>query len=576
MYAAPLADIKATLTHMIEADRLSSTELFADATEETANAVIEEAAKLAAGVMAPLNVVGDTVGSKLENGVVRTPEGFKEAYAQIAEGGWVGIAADPEHGGMGLPATYAAAVAEMMAGANLALSLCPLLSQGSIEALEKHGTPEQKALYLPKLTSGEWTGAMCLTEPQAGSDVGALKTKAEPVGDGTYKIEGGKIWISWGDHDAAENVVHLVLARLPGAPAGSKGISLFLCPKFLPNEDGSLGPRNDFKVVSLDHKLGLHASPTCVMAYEGATGWLIGEENNGLACMFTMMNNARLGVGLEGVGVAEAAFQRALAWALERKQGRTPVGDGSGPITDFADVRRMLIEMAGLTQASRAIAYACAYHLDMARAAPTAEERAEAKAMGAFLTPLAKAFGTDVGNEVSHLGVQVHGGMGFIEETGAAQHSRDVRVTAIYEGTNGIQAMDLIGRKLADGGEAARRALDWAAEVATSLAAGSPKLQGAAQELAVAVGAARETTAWMLGAEPNDRAAGGVDYLRLLSYTLGGMWLLKAAARTQDPRRIAIARSFAARRLPEARALAARATRGAADLYAIDAEALAS
>ncbi|MCI4663450.1 MAG: acyl-CoA dehydrogenase [Neomegalonema sp.] len=575
MYAAPLADIKATLEQMIEAGRLSQTELFADATPETVEAVVAEAAKLAESAMAPINHSGDQEGSRLENGVVRTPTGYKEAYAQIAEGGWVGMAADPEHGGMGLPITVMSAVNEMMASANLSLSLCPLLSQGAIEALEKHGTPEQKALYLPKLISGEWNGAMNLTEPQAGSDVGALRTKAEPVGDGSYRIEGGKIWISWGDNDCASSTVHLVLARLPGAPAGSRGISLFVVPKFLPNADGGLGERNALKVVSLDHKMGLHGSPTCVMAYEGATGWLVGEENKGLACMFTMMNNARLGVGIEGVGIAEMATQKAMAFAMERRQGKTPTQDGQGTIVEFADVRRMLMDMASLTQAARAIAYACAFQLDMARAAPTAEARADAAAMGAFLTPLAKAFGTDVGIEVAQLGVQVHGGMGFIEETGAAQYSRDVRVTAIYEGTNGIQAMDLVGRKLADGGAAAERALGAAAELATAMAAGAAALQGPAMALAEAVGAARETTRWMLEAAPNDRAAGGVDYLRLLSLTFGGMYLLRAA-KGGDPRRVALARSFAARRLPEVKALAVRATQGAEDLYALDAQTLST
>ncbi|MEM6945780.1 MAG: acyl-CoA dehydrogenase family protein, partial [Pseudomonadota bacterium] len=365
-YLVPTAEME-RLARRLGHDRLAETERFAEATPDMRSAILTEAAKLAEEVMAPLNRGSDLEGARLENGVVRCSPGFDACYQAIAEGGWVGLTADPEHGGMGLPRSLSVMVNEMMSSACLSLSLCTLLSGGQIEALEAHGAPELKALYLPKLTSGAWTGTMNLTEPQAGSDVGALRTKAEPAGDGTYRITGQKIWISWGDHDVAENVVHLVLARLPGAPAGSKGVSLFLVPKRIPDADGKPGVANSLQTVSLEHKMGLHGSPTCVMAFEGATGWLVGEENRGLACMFTMMNNARLQVGIQGVGIAEAATQAALAWSMDRVQGRTL--DGSAAIVGHADVRRMLMTMKALTRAARAICYDCAFSLDMAGAA---------------------------------------------------------------------------------------------------------------------------------------------------------------------------------------------------------------
>ncbi len=576
MRHAPLKDIRATLDHMVDARSLARTDRYADATPELVDQVLTEAGRLCQDVLAPLNRAGDLDGARLENGVVRTTPGFAEAYRAFAEGGWIGVSAEPEQGGMGLPLYVNAAVNEMASGACLALSLCPLLSQGAIDALEHHGTPEQKALYLPKLVSGEWNGTMNLTEPQAGSDVGALRAKAEPNGDGSYAITGGKIWISWGDSDVVSNVVHLVLARLPGAPAGSKGISLFLVPKFLPDADGAPGRRNNLQVVSLDHKMGLHGSPPCVMAYEGATGWLVGEENKGLACMFTMMNNARLGVGLEGVGVAEAATQKALAWAQERRQGRTPIADGAGTIADHADVRRMLLTMKTQTQAARAIAYDCATHLDRARAAASPEARKAAADMGAFLTPIAKAFGTDTGIEIATLGVQVHGGMGYIEETGAAQYLRDVRVTAIYEGTNGIQAMDLVGRKMQDGGETAFTYLDRCAATADALEARDEgRFSEIAGPLRAAVERARAVTRHMTTAEMNDRFAGAVAYLRQLALTGGGMYLGRAAL-SGDPARIDLARFYAAHLLPQAHAAADAATRPADLLYRLTSDDLAA
>ena len=437
-YRAPLADLRFVLQHVVDYPQLNQTERFAEATPETAEAILSEATKLCDEVLAPLNRLGDLAPARLENGVVRCSPGFADGYRALAEGGWVALGASPEHGGMGLPLTLASAVNEMMAGACLALQLNPLLSQGQIEALEAHASADLQATYLPKLISGEWNGTMNLTEPQAGSDVGALRTKAEPLDDGSYAITGQKIFITWGDTDFLDNTLHLVLARLPDAPAGTQGISLFLVPKVLLNEDGSLGAQNSLQVVSLEHKLGIHGSPTCVMQFEGAKGWIVGLPNKGMSAMFTMMNNARLGVGLQGVGVAEAAYQQALAYAQSRVQGKT--SDPAQPaIIAHADVRRMLAEMRAHIFSSRAIGLACAMALDMAKASAQPEWQARA----AFLTPIAKAYGTDTGVWVASEGVQIHGGMGFIEETGAAQYLRDVRITPIYEGTNGIQAMDL-------------------------------------------------------------------------------------------------------------------------------------
>jgi len=560
-YQAPITemDFAARLTGQ---DRLARTARFAEATAETRAAILDEARKLAEEVLAPLNAAGDAEPAWVENGVVRCPRGFAEGYRAIAEGGWVGISAAPEHGGMGLPVSFATMVNEMMGAANLALSLAPLMSQGQIEALEAHAPDALKAVYLPPLIAGRWTATMNLTEPHAGTDVGAVRTRAEPNGDGTYAITGQKIWITWGDHDVAENVVHLVLARLPGAPEGTKGLSLFLVPKRLPDAEGRPGVANRVATLSLERKLGLHGSPTAVMGYDGATGWLIGAENRGMACMFTMMNNARLGVGVHGLAIAEAALQKASTFARERPQGRTP--DGSPTILGHADVRRMLLTMAGLTQAARAICYDCAASLDLSRAAEDAETREAAAARGAFLTPIAKAFGSATGCQVADLGIQVHGGAGYVEDTGAAQLWRDVRVTAIYEGTNGVQAMDLVGRKLGDGGAAARAILaDVAETVAAARAAGEGEL---ADRLEAARTRAEAVTTWMVEApQANDRAAGGTPYLRLMALTLGGRHLLAGAL--QEPDRLPLARFFLAQTLPEVRGLAEAATQGAEPLY---------
>lgn len=560
-YRAPLSDIEFTLAHLVGADRLAETAKFSEATADMRAAILGEAGKMAEEALAPLQRNGDLTPAKLENGVVRTSPGYADGFRAIAEGGWVGISADPDHGGMGLPLTLATAVNEMMSSACLSLSLCPLMSQGQIEALEHHASDEIKATYLPKLISGEWTGTMNLTEPAAGSDVGALRAKAEPNGDGSYSVSGQKIYISWGDNDFAKNVCHLVLARLPDGVPGTKGISLFIVPKFIPDANGEPGERNSLQVVSLEHKLGLHGSPTAVMEYDNAKGWLVGPEHGGMAAMFTMMNNARLGVGVEGLGVAEAATQKALAYAAERKQGKTPTG---GPaIIDHADVRRMLLTMKALTATSRAICLDTAVSLDMARAADEGD-RAAWRARAAFLTPIAKAFSTDIGNEVAHLGVQVHGGMGFVEETGAAQFSRDVRVTAIYEGTNGIQSMDLVGRKLMDGGEAARALL---AEI--EAAAAGPHADAVMKAHAEVASA----TEWMLSApDLNDRFAGSVPYLRAWATLLGAHYLSRAAE--ADPGRKPLADFYMAHILPQVPGLTAAATAGAAPLYALDAEAL--
>ncbi len=577
-YRAPRAEMEFCAARIIGQDRLAETELFAEATPETRSAILDEAAKLCEGALVPVNRDGDQHPARLENGVVRCPPGFRQAYTAIAEGGWVGITGNPEHGGMGLPQCFAIFVNEMMASSCLALSLNPLMSQGQIEALEHHASHQIKALYLPKLTSGAWNGTMNLTEPQAGSDVGALTTKAEPNGDGSYALSGQKIFISWGDHDVCENICHLVLARLPDGAPGTRGISLFIVPKFIPDANGEPGVANSLRPVSLEHKLGLHGSPTAVMAFDRATGWLVGAEHGGMAAMFTMMNNARLGVGVEGLGIAEAATQKAMAFALERKQGRTP--DGSGTIIGHADVRRMLMTMKAMTQATRAICYDCAFSLDMARAADSEEDREMHARRGAFLTPIAKAFGTDTGCEVAHLGVQVHGGMGYIEETGAAQFSRDVRVTPIYEGTNGIQAMDLVGRKLSvDGGAMARSMVAEIVATGAELATAGAEFTALSEGVIAAAEAARDTTDWMLAAsEPNDRAAGGTPYLRLMALALGARYLGRGALAARGTAgagsRLALARFFATQIAPQAGALARAATQGAAPLYALDAETL--
>ncbi|MGO9684134.1 MAG: acyl-CoA dehydrogenase family protein, partial [Beijerinckiaceae bacterium] len=452
-YRAPISDMRFSMLHEAGLAQGLAAGLYPELEGGTLDATLTEAAKLAENLLAPLNRVGDLQGAKLDGDVVQTAPGWPAAYRQWREGGWGAVAAPVEHGGMGLPVLVNAACAEMWNAANMAFALCPMLTGGAIDALEAHGSESLKTHYLEKVVSGEWTGTMNLTEPQAGSDLNALRTRAERQADGTFKIFGSKIFITYGEHDLTDNIVHMVLARLPDAPPGTRGISLFLVPKFLVNEDGSLGPRNDVHCVGLEHKLGIHASPTCTLAFGdhgGAIGFLVGEENKGLACMFTMMNNARLNVGIQGVAIADRATQQAIAYALERRQGRAlgEAGEQMSVIAAHPDVQRMLLTMHALTAAARAICFLTAASLDLARRGRDEAERKMGHDRASLLTPIAKAFSTDIANEVASLGIQVHGGMGFIEETGAAQYYRDARISAIYEGTNGIQAIDLVQRKL--------------------------------------------------------------------------------------------------------------------------------
>ncbi len=571
-YTAPVDEIRFVLGSMAGLDDLRADGLADDLDDDLLSALLTEAGKTAQGLLAPLNVAGDKAGATLSGqGVVTTP-GFPAAYKAWCEGGWNGVDAEPEYGGMGLPVAACIATLEMWNSANMAFALCPVLTQGAADALALHGSDDLKARYLEKMVSGEWTGAMALTEPSAGSDLSVLRTRAEPVGDGSYKLFGTKIFITYGDHDMAANIIHLVLARLPGAPAGTKGISLFLAPKFIPETDGSLGRRNDFRATGLEHKMGIHASPTCVMSYGddgGAVAWLVGRENEGLACMFTMMNRARLSTGLQGVGVAELSTQRAYAYARERRQGRAGT-EATAPIIAHPDVARMLLDMRSLTFASRAIAFSTAVATDRARREQDPARRAAASAREALLTPLAKAFGSDVGVEVSSLGVQVHGGMGYIEETGAAQQMRDARIVPIYEGTNGIQAIDLVSRKVVrDGGAAAKELIG---EIAAVAKAAEGKLGPAGGLLAEAVSALSEVTDWLLGASEPERLAAAYPYLTLFSYVVGGGLLVKGALAGLNgapgaPADMAVlARHFALSRLSHAGALAVQARQGAGPL----------
>ncbi len=452
-YAAPIRDMKFVINELVGLDQISALPGCEEVTPDLVDAVLEEAGKFAAGVLDPLNKLGDRTGARFDNNVVTAAPGFKEAFRQFSEGGWTGLNCDPQFGGQGLPHIISAQTSEMWNSANMSFCLCPMLTAGVVAALMRHGSDHQKALYLPNLVSGKWTGTMNLTEPQAGSDLAAVRTRAVPEGD-HYRLHGTKIFITWGEHDLAENIIHMVLARTPDAPEGVKGISLFVVPKFLMNKDGSLGKRNDVKCVSIEHKLGIHGSPTCVMAYgdtDGAIGHLVGEENRGLEFMFTMMNFARLEVGIEGVAIAERAYQHALEYARTRVQGRETGVKGGDRVTiiHHPDVRRMLMSMKAQTEAMRAIATLASAYLDAALLHPDKTERARNQALFDLLTPVVKGWCTEQSIEIASIGVQVHGGMGFVEEAGAAQYLRDARITTIYEGTTGIQANDLIGRKLA-------------------------------------------------------------------------------------------------------------------------------
>lgn len=560
-YASPTADIQFILDHVTGFARVQATERFAEATPETTAAILAEGGRICTEVLAPLNRIGDLNPAVLENGVVRTSPGFDGGYKALAEGGWIGLSSTPEYGGMGLPMALNTAMNEMISGSCLSLQLATLLSQGQIEALEHHATDAIKDLYLPKLISGEWNATMNLTEPQAGSDVGALRSKAEPLGDDTYAVSGQKIYISWGDCDFTDNTIHLVLARLPDAPEGTRGVSLFLVPKRLPDDQGNAGARNGVRVVSLEHKMGLHASPTAVMEFADAKGWMIGQPGGGLRAMFTMMNNARLGCAAQGVGVAEAATQAALAYARDRVQG-APLRPVSGAISDHSDVRRMLMSMRADTFAARAMALDCAVAIDMANA--TNDHKWTARV--GVLTPLAKSFCTDTGVAVASEAIQVHGGMGFIEETGVAQYLRDVRVATIYEGTNGIQAMDLVGRKLSDGGEAVLSLIDAIEAEAEAARTAHPTM---AEPVWQAAETLREATEAMLAeGDMNVRFAGAVPYQRAFARVLGGMYHLRAAmAEGGTGPRSALAKVYILRLLPEHAALLAALNAGDTGLY---------
>ena len=580
-YRVDVDEISFNLRHVADLDGLSKLEEFEHVEPDVVDQVLAEAARFAEEVIAPLNRVGDTEGARrLEDGSVATPTGFREAYDAYVQAGWGSLSIDPEYGGGGFPHLVGLAVEEMFTAACMSWSLCPLLTQGAINMLSAHGTDDQKALYLPPMATGTWTGTMNLTEPQAGSDLGAVAARALPQPDGSYRLAGTKIFITYGEHDLADNIVHLVLARTPGAPPGTRGISCFLVPKHLPAADGSTGVRNDVRCVSIEHKLGIHASPTCVMAYgddEGAVGFLVGEENGGMRAMFTMMNHARLSVGLEGVAIAERSYQQALAYAHERRQGRAPGAPKGEPsaIIDHPDVRRMLLDMRSSTSAMRGLAYRNAEAIDRAAHGSDTQQRQAADEQAALLTPLTKAWATDLGCELVSVGLQVHGGMGFIEETGSAQHYRDARIAPIYEGTNGIQSADLVGRKLSmrDGG-AVR---DHLARIGATVEAldGNGELESVGRHLEAALEATGEAGEWLLAAGLAQRLAGADAYLKMLAVTAGAAALADgalAATRLGDPDaaadRAVLARFFAANRLSGVPGLLAAVTEPADDLAA--------
>ncbi|MBB4287286.1 acyl-CoA dehydrogenase [Roseospira goensis] len=591
-YAAPLEDMQFALD-LAGLPEIAELPRYAEATPDLIAAVLDEAGKFGAGVLAPINAVGDQQGCRLEpDGTVRMPDGAVEAYAQFLEAGWNSLPFDPDYGGQGLPGVVGVAVAEIWHAANMAWSIGPLLTTGTIEALSVHGTDHQKEVYLPKLVSGEWTGTMNLTESQAGSDLAQLRCKAEPapdLGEDRYRIHGQKVFISHGDHDLTENICHLVLARLPDAPPGVKGISLFLVPKRLVAADGSLGDANDVKAVSLEHKLGIHGSPTAVMAYGddgGAVATLIGAPHQGLACMFTMMNNARLNVGLQGVGIAERAYQQAVAFACDRVQGVdvTDPATGRATIVHHPDVRRMLMDMRARTEAARLLTYYAAARMDLAKAQPDESVRAAAQARADVLTPVVKGWCTEVGFAVSDMGVQVHGGTGYIEETGAAQHLRDARVARIYEGTNGIQAIDLVSRKVLRDKGAAVRALVADMRATHDALTGAPAdVAAMAPAFAAALDDLEATTTWVLDhASPLDAQGAATPYASLFGIAAGGWLMMRAAldarrrldAGTGNPAqwqaKLGTARYFADAVMPFTRAHRAAALAGPDSLMALE------
>ena len=538
-YRAPTDDMLFVLEHIAGLPELANRKGYDHADLETVEGVLGEAARFMEEQLAPLNQKGDQEGVVVENGQIFHPEGFADAYARFVEAGWNGIALDESHGGGGMPWCVGLAVQEMMTASNMAFSLCPLLTQGAIDAISHHASETLQEIYLPKMVSGEWSGTMNLTEPHAGSDVGALTTKAVPQEDGTWLVSGTKIFITYGEHELSENIIHLVLARTPDAPPGTKGISLFIVPKFLVNEDGSLGERNDLRVVSSEHKIGIHASPTCVMSYgdeSGAVGWMVGEENTGMGAMFTMMNNARLSVGLQGLSLTDRSYQQARQYSLDRKQGKAigaqlEAGDSS-PIADHADVRRMLMTMRANAEAMRCVMYANAAAIDFANSSDDETEREYWDAITALLTPISKGWGTDVGVEMTSLGVQTHGGMGYVEETGAAQHWRDVRIAPIYEGTNGIQAADLVFRKLPlGGGQVLEKFISEIGHLAEQLLE-DDRLCAMGQALLDGKEQFREAAVWLggrLAGQPNDAAAGSVPFMRVAGVVVGAYYLARSA-----------------------------------------------
>jgi len=588
-YAAPLDDMRFVLNRLAGLPEIATLPGFEDADPELVEAILIEAGRFAGEVLAPLNSTGDRQGCRWFDGKVATPDGFPAAYQQFIEGGWHSMPASTDIGGQGMPALVSSAVAEMWKSANLAFSLCQMLTMGAVEALVNHASDTLKQRFLPKMVAGEWTGTMNLTEPQAGSDLSAVRTRAEPDGD-HYRLSGSKIFITWGEHDVAENIIHLVLARLPDAPKGTRGISLFVAPKFLVNPDGSLGARNDLVCASIEHKLGIHGSPTAVMSYgdkEGAVAYLVGEPNRGLEYMFTMMNHARLNVGLEGVAVSEAAYQLAVAYARGRVQGKPIGGAERDPIIYHPDVRRMLMDMRARTEAMRALAYCTAACMDRARHHPDPAVRAPNQGRVELLTPVVKGWCTESSILIASTGIQVHGGMGYVEETGAAQYLRDARITTIYEGTTGIQANDLLGRKLVrdKGLNAGALIRDMTAELDTLALTNDADLSAIASAFKAALGAFEEATAWLLArydSDPREAVAGAVPYLKLTGIVVGGWHMAHAARIARDllsagaentaflHAKIATARFYAEHVLPEAAAARDEITTGAGSTLALE------
>jgi alkylation response protein AidB-like acyl-CoA dehydrogenase len=590
-YTAPLQQMRFTVEHLAELKSVAALQAYAAVDTDTVEAIFEEAGRLAGGVLAPINWTGDRKGVQVVDKAVQVPAEFTDAYRLFRDGGWPGIAANPDFGGQGLPKTLSVACDEMWAAANVAFALCPELSQGAILALDRHGSEELKARYLGKLVSGEWTGTMCLTEPQAGSDLSALTTRAEPQADGSFLLTGRKIYITWGDHPMTPNIVHLVLARMPGAPQGTKGISLFLVPKYRLNADGTPGARNDVFPVSVEHKLGIHASPTCVMAFGdegGAQGFLVGVENEGLAAMFTMMNYMRLGVGAQGVGLADRSYQAAVKYARERVQGRAPGEKGRVAIIRHPDIRRTLLLMRSLTQACRAICYYTASCLDRGNHGDTPESSAAWLARGDLMTPIAKAFSSEIGQDVTALGIQVHGGMGYVEETGVAQYYRDARIASIYEGTNGIQAIDLVGRKLLrDGGATVSAFVSEMRQVDAPLANAGEDLAALRLWLAKGLDEVVLCSSHLLGGERKDpelASAAAFNYLMLMGTVIGGWQLARGALAAvrkletdaTDPvflrTQVLLARFYAEQVLPRAAAYGVAVRAGSATVMALTAE----